>query len=29
MIALAGTGADWLRVENSLKSSGRWSEVLY
>jgi len=29
MIALAGSGADWLRVENSLKSSGRWSEVLY
>jgi len=29
MIALAGSGADWLRVENALKSSGRWSEVLY
>jgi sulfite reductase alpha subunit-like flavoprotein len=29
MIALAGSGANWLRVENTLKSSGRWSEVLY
>ncbi len=29
MIALAGSGTNWLRVENSLKSSGRWSEVLY
>jgi sulfite reductase alpha subunit-like flavoprotein len=29
MIALAGSGANWLRVENALKSSGRWSEVLY
>jgi sulfite reductase alpha subunit-like flavoprotein len=28
MIALAGSGANWLRVENALKSSGRWSEVL-
>ena len=29
MIRLAGSGAAWLRVENALKSSGRWSEVLY
>ncbi len=29
MIALAGSGAAWLRVETALKSSGRWSEVLY
>lgn len=29
MIALAGSGANWLRAENALKSSGRWSEVLY
>ena len=29
MIALSGSGANWLRVENALKSSGRWSEVLY
>ncbi|MBI5900037.1 MAG: oxidoreductase [Rhodocyclales bacterium] len=29
MIALAGSGANWLRVENALKASGRWSEVLY
>ena len=29
MIRLAGSGGNWLRVENALKSSGRWSEVLY
>jgi hypothetical protein len=29
MIKLAGSGADWLRVESAMKSSGRWSEVLY
>lgn len=29
MIAVAGSGAEWLRVENALKSGGRWSEVLY
>ncbi|MBI5108201.1 MAG: oxidoreductase [Rhodocyclales bacterium] len=29
MIAVAGSGANWLRVENALKASGRWSEVLY
>jgi hypothetical protein len=29
MIKLAGSGGNWMRVENALKSSGRWSEVLY
>jgi ferredoxin--NADP+ reductase len=29
MIKLAGSGRNWLSVENALKSSGRWSEVLY
>lgn len=29
MIGLAGSGAAWLRVEQAIKSSGRWSEVLY
>lgn len=29
MIQLAGSGGNWMRVENALKSSGRWSEVLY
>ena len=29
MIKLAGSGGNWLRVENALKSGGRWSEVLY
>ncbi|MDO8340545.1 MAG: oxidoreductase, partial [Candidatus Woesebacteria bacterium] len=29
MIGLAGSGSNWLRVENALKASGRWSEVLY
>jgi sulfite reductase alpha subunit-like flavoprotein len=29
MIGLAGSGGNWLRVENALKAGGRWSEVLY
>ena len=29
MVALAGSGRNWLSVETALKSSGRWSEVLY
>jgi ferredoxin--NADP+ reductase len=29
MIKLAGSGGNWMRVESALKSSGRWSEVLY
>lgn len=29
MISLAGSGQNWLRIENTLKSSGRWYEVLY
>ncbi len=29
MIKLAGSGSNWLRVENALKSTGRWSEMLY
>jgi len=29
MIKLAGSGGNWLRVETALKSSGRWSGVLY
>jgi ferredoxin--NADP+ reductase len=29
MIGLAGSGSAWLRVEQALKTSGRWSEVLY
>jgi ferredoxin--NADP+ reductase len=29
MIRLAGSGAGWLKVESAMKSSGRWSEVLY
>lgn len=29
MVRLAGSGAEWLRVESVLKSSGRWHEVLY
>ncbi len=29
MVKLAGSGANWLRVETALKSTGRWSEVLY
>jgi ferredoxin--NADP+ reductase len=29
MIKLAGSGRNWLSVQNAMKSSGRWSEVLY
>ena len=29
MIRLAGSGTAWLTVESAMKSSGRWSEVLY
>ncbi|NJD34770.1 MAG: oxidoreductase [Betaproteobacteria bacterium] len=29
MIKLAGSGRDWLKVQSAMKSSGRWSEVLY
>ncbi len=29
MVKLAGSGRNWLSVQNALKSSGRWSEVLY
>ena len=29
MIKLAGSGRNWLSVQSGLKSSGRWSEVLY
>ena len=29
MVKLAGSGGNWLRVETALKSTGRWSEVLY
>ena len=29
MVKLAGSGREWLSVQSALKSSGRWSEVLY
>lgn len=29
MIKLAGSGRNWLSVQNALKAGGRWSEVLY
>ena len=29
MIKLAGSGRNWLSVQNALKSGGCWSEVLY
>jgi len=29
MVKLAGSGREWLSVQSALKSTGRWSEVLY